>query len=388
MRSAGVCLCAGVMLLFCSCTKEVKKSSERAVRVETAKLKQMVFRQTIPVQGTVTPVEYATISAKTSGTLEVLKVDEGDVCKAGETLFCIDSKVLKNQVIVKKDEIHVKEAALRSAKSRQAAAEINLKQAKSDYDRAKLLKASKAISDAAFETAETAYKKAETEVQSAKAEVANAESQLKQARSNLAIAEKNLADSEIKAPFDCVITGKFMEENEFVSAGTKILKLENHAKLEIVCHISAVYYDMIKPGKTQVELFDVSGGIAGKAAVTYKSPAIDPDSRTFKLKILVPANIPLQSGMLCETKIILQEKTAYGLPADAVLLRANNRRIAFTVGDKNRAKSVDLQVGITADGNTEITNAAEFMDKEFIVSGQTFINNGSLLEIAKSGEKK
>jgi hypothetical protein len=43
MRSAGVCLCAGVMLLFCGCAKEVKKNSERSVRVETANLKEMVF---------------------------------------------------------------------------------------------------------------------------------------------------------------------------------------------------------------------------------------------------------------------------------------------------------------------------------------------------------
>ncbi|MBE6399763.1 MAG: efflux RND transporter periplasmic adaptor subunit [Lentisphaerae bacterium] len=388
MKLTGICLCAGALLLFCGCAKEVKKSRERSTRVETAKLQKRLFRQAIPVQGTVTPLEYATISAKTSGTLEVLKVDEGDYRKAGETLFCIDSQVLKNQVIVKKDEIKVKEAALRSSRSRLQAAEISLKQALADFKRASQLYGSKAISQANFESAETVYKKAETEVQSAHAEVANAVSQLKQAQSNLAIAEKNLADSEIKAPFDCVITDKFMEENEFVSVGTKILKLENHARLEVVCHISAVYYDLVNPGKTEAEFLDAYGKSAGKAVITYKSPAIDPGSRTFKLKILVPTEIPLHSGMLCEMKIILLEKTAYGLPADAVLLRAAGRRLAYTVGANNRAESVDLQIGITADGYTEILNADKITGRDFIVSGQTFINNGALLEVVKHGETK
>ena len=92
--------------------------------------------------------------------------------------------------------------------------------------------------------------------------------------------------------------------------------------------------------------------------------------------------------MLCDFNIILQEKEAYGLPAAAILLRANDRRIAFTLGDKKRAESVDVISGITFDDYTEVINADKLLNKNFLVSGQTFVNNGTLLDVANAGEKK
>jgi multidrug efflux pump subunit AcrA (membrane-fusion protein) len=381
--------CAAALLVFATgCSKETKVHKERTTRVEISTLQKHTFREQIPVQGTVMPVEYATISAKISGTLEDLKVDEGDICNAGDVLFGIDHQVLKNQVVVKKDEIKVKEAALQSANFALKAAEISCRQAQSDYDRALTLKHSKAISLANFESAETTLAKAKTNVQSAQAAIINARSQLKQAQSNLEIAEKNLEDSVIKAPFDCVIVDKFAEEKEFVTAGQNILKLENHQQLEVICHISAVYYNQITAGKNRVEILTQDGKTAGFAPVTYKSPAIDPDSRTFKLKVLVPREIKLVSGMLCDLKVILQEKEAYGLPADAVLLRANDVRIAYTVNAQNRAESVEIKCGITADGYSEILNHADYAGKKFVISGQTFLNNGALLSVISNEETK
>ena len=79
----------------------------------------------------------------------------------------------------------------------------------------------------------------------ANADIANAAAQLKQAQSNLTIARKNLDDSVQRAPYDSVVTATYVEENEYVSGGQKILHLENQTKREIVCYISAVYYNDI-----------------------------------------------------------------------------------------------------------------------------------------------
>jgi hypothetical protein len=92
--------------------------------------------------------------------------------------------------------------------------------------------------------------------------------------------------------------------------------------------------------------------------------------------------------MLCDLKVILQEKEAYGLPADAVLLRANDVRIAYTVNAQNRAESVEIKCGITADGYSEILNHADYAGKKFVISGQTFLNNGALLSVISNEETK
>ena len=375
------------LIIAGGCEKAKVKTAEKTTRIRTAMLQKRVFRQRIPLQGTVQPVEFATISAKISGTLELLKADEGDRIKKGDVLFGIDRQVLKNQVIVKEDEIKVREAALKSSEIALSIAKISLDQARRDYERAKNLFRNSAISQSSFESAETDFKKAEMAVNNANADISNAVSQLKQAQSNLAIARKNLNDSTTVAPFDCVVFDKFVEENEFVSAGQDILKLENPDVLEVVCYISAVYYDQIVPGKTVVDFTGKDGNALARSTITYKAPGIDPESRTFKIKIAVPASTRLVSGMLCELDIILTEREGYGIPEEAILLRANNRMIAFTVNDQMRAQSVDIRRGITDGGFSEILNAGEMLKHRFVISGQTFINNGALLVDAEAENK-
>lgn len=377
---------SALMLVTCSCSKPQATAKERSIRVTTQKLEKRIFREQLPVQGTVTPVEYATISAKISGTVELLSVSGGDRRKTGDVLFGIDRQILKNQVVVKEDEINVKQAALRSAELELATAEITLAQAKRDYERALTLSKSNAMSQSNLETAETAFKKAGMDVQNARSSIANARAQLKQAQSNLAIAKKNLDDSVVRAPFNCVVFDTFVEENEYVHAGQNILKLENPDKLEVVCYISATYYHKVIPNQTEVEFTDAEKQVLGRGKVTYRAPGVDPDSRTFKLKMLVPPEVKLVSGMLCDVNLILTEKEAYGLPADSMLLRANERYIVFTVNDQQRAQAVDIKRGIVDGKYCEVLNTKDLQDKEVIITGQTFVNNNALLDILNKAQ--
>lgn len=382
----GCWIAAGIVMGTGSGCSEKKQQQvqERSIRVTLSPLMKRVFRHQIPVQGTVEPVEHAVISAKISGTLELLKVSEGDQLKTGETLFGIDRQILKNQVTVRENEVEVQKAVLASSRIALENAQITLQKAQSDYERFQALWESNATSKAEFEIYETAFKQAQMDVKDAEAAIVNAEAQLRQAEGNLVIAQKNLADSVVKAPFDCIITDKYVEEYEYVSVGQNILKLENPEEMEVVCYISAAaYYSLIEEGKTQVRFLDGTREL-GSGVVTYKAPSIDPESRTFKLKIKVPPEIVLVSGTLCDLSIILEEKEAYGLPADAVLQRAGDRYIAYAVDDDNRAKSFDVTRGIVDGSYVEVVNAAELMNERFVITGQTFVNNGALLQAVGS----
>jgi len=377
-------LAAALMLCTSGCAnKKAKRSGSRELRVTVGKLEKRTFRRQIPVQGTVAPVEHAVISAKIGGTLEMLKVDEGDSVSKGGILFGIDSKVLKNQLTVREDEIKVKTAGYESARIAEESARISLEKARLDRERYGRLWKSKATSQAEVETYDTNFKKAEMEVKSAHAAVVNAKAQLKQAESNFDIARKNFEDSVIVAPFDCTVTDKFVEENEYVSVGQNILKLENQKLLEVECFISAVHYDSIKTGATSA-IF----GRGGRAVVTYKAPSIDPESRTFKIKIRLPKEADLVSGTLCTLNLVLEEKETYGLPADAILLRAGDRRIAYTVDENGNAKSVDIKPGIIDGKFCEVENFAGMTDLDFIITGQTFVNNGAHVKIVEPAKRQ
>lgn len=368
-------------LLTAGCNKKKEKKVEsRAVRVSVQKLQQRTFKRQIPVQGTVEPTAEAVISAKIGGTVEIFKVSAGDILKKGDILFGIDRKVLQNQVTMREDDIKVKEAELASAKAARESVVLSEHKAVLDYNRAKKLLKSRAISQSDFDAYETDYKKAKTDTQSAVAAIANAEAQLKQAQSNLIIARKNLDDSVQRAPYDSVVTDTFVEENEYVSGGQKILHIEDQSKVEIVCYISSVYYHDVNVSKTPVEIY-LNAEKVCDAVISYKAPSIDSTSRTFKIKAAIPKNAKLVSGNLCNVNIILEAKKAYGLPSDAILLRANNRHIVFANGENNLAKSFDVKPGIVDGGFTEILDGAKLANEEFVVVGQNFVNPGALLQI-------
>ena len=381
-------VCASLLFTGCS-KKKQKKVESRAVRVSVQKLQKRVFKRQIPVQGTVEPTAHAVISAKIGGTVEMFKVGSGDTVKKGDVLFGIDRKVLKNQVTMREDEIKVKEAELASARAEKESTVLSEKKAVLDFNRAQKLLKSRAISQSEFDAYETDYKKAKTDTLSAVAAIANAEAQLKQAQSNLTIARKNLDDSVQRAPYDGVITATYVEENEYVSGGQKMLYIEDQSKLEVVCYISSVYYHDITVGKTPVEIF-LNDAKVSDAVITYKAPSIDPSSRTFEIKALIPKTAKLVSGTLCNVNIILESRVGYGLPSDAILLRANNRHIVFALGENSIAKSFDVVPGIVDSGYTEILKTDKMQNEEFVVVGQNFVNPGALLQVInhKSAEDK
>ena len=78
-------------------------------------------------------------------------------------------------------------------------------------------------------------------------------------------------------------------------------------------------------------------------------------------------------GMLTVGSVLLY------LPADALLLRANDRYIVYAIDENKRAKSFNVVRGIVDGKYCEVVNAPELLKERFVVTGQTFVNNGSLL---------
>lgn len=369
----------------CGAKKKASKNKERVIKVALASPEKKHFVQRIPVQGTVLPKELASLSAKTAGTLDMLAVDEGSVVKKGDLLFEIDRKNLRNLVTVAENELAVCSSELASAKINAELAEIKLRKAEWDFKRAATLRKSQAISQDSYETYDVAKKSAESEFAKAKAQVAVASAEEKKQRNNLDIARKNLADSIIRAPYDGVITEKCVEPGEYVQQGKVILKIENQKTLEVNCFISSIYYNKVVPGTT-IARFDLDGKSAGEAVVTYRSPSIEPLSRTFKIKVTVPEKSDLVSGILCGVSLILSERDGFGVKADAVMQRNNDRKIVF-VSENGVAKEVEVKTGIEDNGFVEILNPDALAGKQVVVVGHTFINAGDKLSLIDLGAK-
>ena len=370
-------LLAGVMTVSCAsgCRKKaVQERKEKVVRVGVMKPVYKMFQQRIPVQGTVAPVRYATLSSKTSGSLDILEASEGKQMKKNALLFQVDKSNLENQVTVAQRQFDVCRSEVETAKIALDLAKIRLRKAELDFKRARTLHQTKAISQENYESAEVDLKGAIAEVESSNAQLKIAIAKRDQQENNLKIARKNLADSEVRAPFDGIITLCDFEPNEYVSQGTAILKIEDQSLLEVECFISSVYYNMITPGKTRAD-FKLDGKNAGSAVVSYRSPSVDPLSRTFKIKIRLPKDTPLVSGLLCDVELMLQERQGYGVPADAIMTRDKGREVIFVL-DNGKARMIEVKRGIAEPLYAEIIDGSKLKNESVIISGHTFVNNG------------
>ena len=381
--SSFLILSAGILCLFASaCSKLAQKDDAKSenvykVKVQTATAQPRHFRKQIRVQGTIQAYILADVAARVAGNMD-LKVSDGDTIKKGQTLFTIDQDNLKNRVAQAQQALKVVEETYRTTQLDVEIAKTQLDKAQKDYERNRKLHEEHAVSDNAFESFEVALDKAQKTYEKAEAVLRYTEAKVDQAKLDLAICSKDLNDATEKAPYDGVVAVKYHETGEFIGRGVNVIRINDPKKLRAACLISAVYFDAIKPGETPLTVSFQGRQIEAKA--DWCSPVIDTLSRTFTLRSYLPDGTPLLDGMLVDVDILLAERDGLGVPRDAVILKKGGKSAVFTVQDGN-AKEIEVETGIASDGFVEILNPDAVEGKQLIVSGQYFVNDGSLVNV-------
>lgn len=92
-----------------------KEAAERVVKVVVMQPVKMEFVQKIRVQGNVETKAKAEVSSRISGTLDLMKADEGQRVRKGDILFQVDRIKLENDVKGQKHKLAVAEAELKIA---------------------------------------------------------------------------------------------------------------------------------------------------------------------------------------------------------------------------------------------------------------------------------
>lgn len=371
------------VLLVAGCGREEKPSDQERPpgRVVAIQPKKMEFVQRIRVQANVESQETAEISSRTSGNLDLIPVGEGDRVKKGDLLFQVDRINLENNVKSQKKNVEVAEAELHIARINLDLARTVRDKAKVDFDRAERLKNSQAVSQDAYERAKLTFDQADAEIAKAEAQAGFAAARVEQEKANLQIAEKSLSDSIIRAPFAGVITLTDKDRDEYVKDGTVILKIENPDRLQLVTMISSNYYNRVVPGKTTAKVFSTAGRELAELPVTFRSPAVDPLSRTFTVKIAVPQSLGFVSGQLYDIALILRRVEGMGIPNEAVLSRAGNRQAVFVVSPQLKAEEVTIRTGIVDGSWTMLRDPEVLRERPVVVEGQTFLEPGETVEV-------
>lgn len=201
------------------------------------------------------------INSKISGRVVKLLVKEGDTVKKGQIIAHIDDRELQTQASAAKANIlalqanlsqieaqknmqsGTSSAGLEQSSANLSAAKTNLQLAEADFKRYEQLLEQGAVSRQTYDTSKAKYDTAVAACNQAAAGVAAAKANLKiddvntsaeavyankiqQAAASLAQIEVSVGETCIAAPFDGIITEKYVEEGSMISTGTPIYAIQ------------------------------------------------------------------------------------------------------------------------------------------------------------------
>ena len=283
------------------------------------------------------------VNSKIAGRVVELLVKEGDEVRAGQVIARIDKRDLEakkagyeaNIAAIRAQQLQAAsvtnmqtgttQSALAAAQNAQKKASADLALAQADYERYSDLVASGAVSRQTFEqfgtkceVAQATYEQAGASVRQAQAalgqrdvDVANEAAtakKLEQAQAALREVEVSLDETEIRAPFDGVVTEKYVEEGSMISNGTPLVAVQDPTDNWVDLKVPetqladfAVGQDITlvgRDGKTQVTgtITDISkkAEFATQRATSERGDASDIVSFNVKIQINSPV---LRPGM-------------------------------------------------------------------------------------------
>ncbi|PLX28014.1 hypothetical protein C0583_02145 [Candidatus Parcubacteria bacterium] len=207
-------------------------------------------------------------------------------------------------------------------------------------------------------------------------DVALARAKIRQAQAALDSVNKRIEDSQIKAPFDGIITAVEFEVGELVSQGQKVISMVGEGGYEIDVHISEADIAKVKVSdvvKVTLDAFGEDEIFMGKVSFIEPAETVIQDVIYYLVKVnFESTNNEIKSGMTANVNITTNQKSN--------ILSVTSRAIIDRNGDgkwiklliNNQAVERKIILGIRGDeGYTEIIDGLQEGD---VVITQTIEN--------------
>lgn len=258
-------------------------TSESAIEVTVATARAMpatsAGTSVLDATGYVTARRQATVSAKITGKVREVRIEEGQHVEAGEILATLDDS--EAQV-----EVSLRQAQVASARAQLAEAEAARANAEREFQRAQELADLKLVSVSALDAART-----QSETLAARA--SSQQSAIQVAEESLHAARVQLDNTIVRAPFAGVVTVKAAQPGEMispVSAGggsirTGIGTVVDMDSLEIQVDVSEAYINRVQAGQKVEAVLNAYPDWRIPASVIAIVPTADRSKATVKVRI-------------------------------------------------------------------------------------------------------
>ena len=347
-----------------------------SVRVAQAALRGTSDVRVLNASGYVVARRKATVSAKTTGKVTAVNVEEGMRVKAGQIVARLEDETVR-------DQIDVAKAALSSARASVEQAKARVKDAGLKLHRTRSLAARNMASAAARDQAQADYRVAQATLDAARASV-------RQAEGKLALEHQALDDTYIRAPFSGVVVSKDAQPGEIVSpisAGggftrTGICTIVDMSSLEVEVDVNEAYIQRVHEGQRAEAILNAYPDWHIPAHVINIVPTANREKSTVKVRIgfdkLDPRILPEMGVQVWFLSRDHGDGKAVFVPT-AALHTDGDKTYVFTVRD-GRARRVAVTTGGESGADTAIRSGVT-VGAPVIVSAQRSLRDGERVRL-------
>ena len=347
-----VVLLALLALAGCSSDKKTVQAAPEVVRgVAVQTIRPVSLPDGNDAVGTVRAQQTAQLSAQIIASVRQINVAEGAKVRSGEVLIVLDGAQQQAGV-------EGANAAIRAAQQEIAAADADASLAASTLKRYQSLQEKRSVS--AHEMDEV---QARATAASARRDMAHA--QLAQAEAELAQARTMQGYTQIRAPFDGVVTAKLADPGAMATPGVPLLMVEDTRSFRLEVTVDESKISDVKVGESVPVALDALGEADLKGKVVQIVPAADPGSRSFLVKLELPRDARIRSGLFGRAVFSHGTRQATVLPGAAVIQRGQLQAV-YVVDDSQIAGLRYVTLGRSTAGTVEVLSG--LMAGERIVS--------------------
>jgi RND family efflux transporter MFP subunit len=320
----------------------------RIVNVETIEVQPEPFADRVDATGQVMADRDVVVASEESGVVRSILVEKGTRVSAGQALVRIDDRLLKAQ-----HDQAVSEAAL----------------ARETFERQRRLWEEDSIgSELTFLRAKYA------------AETADA---------NARALDTRLERTTIRAPFAGILDARLVEIGSTLSPGSPVVRIVDADPLKVLAGIPERYAGEVRTGAAAIVSFDNGRTVEAKAS--FVGTAIDEQSRTFPIEVVVPNQGGLlKPGMVANVRVSRGiQREAILVPRDAVM-RVQSGYIVYVATERDGkwiAEARAVATGAGDAGRVVITDGLE-AGEQVVVAGQQQVAGGDLIRVQRREERQ
>jgi RND family efflux transporter MFP subunit len=339
-------------------TSQAQSAGAHTVQVVKPTRSPASFDFSLP--GAAEPLTQATLYARVNGYLKKRLADIGDRVHAGQLLAVIDAPDIDAQLNQARAQVEQNRAAL-------GIADVT-------YQREKRLLEQKVVSQQEHDQALATFNQAQANLKAAEAQVQNLTA--------------SQGFEQITAPFDGVITARFLDEGALIAIGgtttaPSIFTLSQIDVLRVFIYVPQVYVANVLPDQpVEVTAVEYPQKVF-RGVVTRVADALDPVARTERVEIQLPSEGgKLLPGMYLATRFrVEQAEPALVVPADVVDIRREGPRVLL-VGQDQKVEYRQVKLGRDFGNTIEILSGLSG-DENLVVNPSTNFVSGEKVQIAK-----